>query len=139
MEPQRPSEVSSNWDSAYYPLGSTREKAQAIEITGPGQQVKGLVIVPGPPITYRRLAIRVRFPDGKPMTTARVRITGNNWEEIVFYLPTQKQPWGQFPVPANRKIRVEVTDSWKRDLKREYAAEFDAGTTAIEKDFVIKP
>jgi hypothetical protein len=28
---------------------------------------------------------------------------------------------------------------WKRDLKKEYAAEFDPGEADIEKDFTVEP
>lgn len=135
------------FESVYHPRASTRANAKVIEIDGSGNHLADIDLIAGARVPFRDMAVGVRFPDGEPMTTTRIRVTGepltkeaDEWVSHLFI--SKKGPdggWARVRVPANRKIRGEVRDSWRRDMKRKYVAEFEAGRTAIEKAFVIQP
>lgn len=125
------------WDSAFYPGSSSRADARVIEFKGTNQHLTGLEIVPRPEVAYRKLTVRVRLPDGQPLSTAWVDVTSDDWDGRLFI----ERPSGEGItfVPTNRKIRITVTDSWQRGLKEKYVAEFEPGDVDLEKEFIVEP
>jgi len=45
----------------------------------------------------------------------------------------------RFQAPANRKLRIEISDWHGRDLKKTYASTHAPGASAIDQEFVVVP
>ena len=78
------------------------------------------------------------------MSWAEVRVTGEPIEP-------GSEPWrfarstgiekgvARFEAPANLNLRIEVQDSYGRDLKNTYVSTHPAGLDPIQQEFVIRP
>lgn len=130
-------------ESTYYPLASSRSEAKIIEIKGNHTHLTWMDLVVGPRVAFRNVNVHVRFTDGTPMTTASVRCVGepngSGNPEWMDYRVTRDKGQAVFVAPANRRIRIYVTDWYGRDMKATYSDTFEAGTSAITKEFVTKP
>jgi len=131
---------------SYYPSGSTRAGARTIEIKSGSVHLTGMDLVAGPQVTSRQVTVRVQFPDGTPMKTARIRLVG------LPLLPGEPEwvAWGglvndkdngsvQFTAPANRRLRLEVTDMYGRELKQKYTSTHEPGSATITQEFIVTP
>jgi len=130
-------------ERTYYPLGTTRTSAKTVEVKSAGIHLKGMDLKAGKPVALRKVTVRVRFPDGAPMRTAVIRCTGSPIED-------GDEPWliekvslnagsVEFSVPANRKLRIELSDWYRRDLKAAYISTHEPGSTSIVREFIVKP
>jgi hypothetical protein len=130
-------------ESTYYPLASKRADARAIEVSRGGVHLTGMDLSLGPPVKFRDVTIRVRFPDGAPMKTARILCTGlpQKEGEDPWILVTGQEKNGEirFSVPTNRRLKFEVKDWYGRDLKTSYISTHEAGEDSISQDFVVRP
>ena len=81
-----------------------------------GIHLTGIDLIAGEQVEFRQVVVRVRFPDGKPMKTASVRVVGASIRE-------GESPWigqrgmlekdsgtARFAAPANRRLRIEIED-----------------------------
>ena len=113
-------------------------------MTQPNTQLTNRDLIIGQPVSFRPVVVRIRFPDGAPMSWAVVRATGD--------APEGDLPWTfsqvasvngkgvvRFKAPANRKLRIEVRDWYGRDLKKAYIATYEVGLEPIEREFVVEP
>jgi len=132
-------------ESTYYPLGSSRAKAQIVEIKSGGVHLSGMDLIASEPVQFRDVTVQVRFPDGTPMNTAQVRCVGQPLQPGDFpwilekSLILGKNGLLQFQAPANRKLQLEVKDSFGRDLKASYTSTHEPGSTPITQEFVVTP
>lgn len=130
------------FDTTYYPSGSSRANARVIEVKSSGVHLTNMNLVIGKPVESRRVTVRVRFPDGNAMKTAQIRCVGLPLEprgSVWIERDSLPEDTAQFRAPANRKLRIEVRDSYGRDLGKAYTADFGPGTTAIDQEFVVTP
>lgn len=133
------------FESTYYPSGSTRAKAEVVEVKSGGVHLTGMDLVAGEPVQFREVVVQVRFLDGTPMNTALVRCIGLPLRPgdlpWIFEKPLLLGENGilRFRSPANRKLQLEVTDSFGRDLKASYTSTHEPGLTAITEEFVVQP
>jgi hypothetical protein len=134
-------------ESTLYPLNSSRANALPIEVKSSGVHLTGIDLIAGKSVEFRRVSVRVVFPDGMKMKTAEVVCTG---------LPLQEGdiPWIdrayatlsnaadgsiEFLAPANRKLQLEVRDDYGRNLKGVYTSLHEAGVTPITQEFIVTP
>ncbi len=132
-------------ESSFYPIGSSRANAGTIEVKSGGVHLTGMNLTVGKRVEFRKVTVRVRFPDGTPMNTAQIRCVG---------LPPQEGdlPWVfekyvihgengtlEFSAPANRKLQLDVTDAYGRALKARYASTHEPGSSPITQEFIVTP
>jgi len=127
------------YERTYYPLGSTRANAKVIEIGSNHIHLTGMDLVIGPPVALRKVVVDVHFPDGSPMKTAYVECSGELDGDIIWYQTGGGRKASECMAPVNRKLHIVVKDQYRRDLGGDYSATFEPGTTAITKEFVIRP
>jgi hypothetical protein len=100
-------------------------------------------LVIGKRVEFREVMVDVRFTDGTPMQTALVRVAGElliaGEPEWVIQAYGEKGGTFRFFAPANRRLRIDVKDGWKRDLHGVYQSQHEPGTTPILQQFVIAP
>jgi hypothetical protein len=133
------------YEPTFYPLASSRGDAQVIEIKHAGTHLTGMDLVLGKPVTLRKVVVKIHFPDGAPMYTAKVYCTG---------LPTKEGdlPWlfndwtihgkqgiVRFSAPSNRKLHLELEDVYRRPLKTVYSSTHEPGISPIRQEFVVEP
>ena len=129
----------SRFETTYYPLSSTRDQAQIINIQSNHIHLNRMDVVIGGHVEFRQVNIIVRFSDGTPMRTAKLEVAGEplRSEDIVWH---PRRPLGTtFQAPANRTLRIEVKDEFGRHLNAIYSAIYEPGTTSITHEFVISP
>jgi len=136
-------------ESTYYPHGTSRREAQTIEVTRTNVHLTAKNLIIGKPVKFRPVEVSVRFPDGARMKTAVVHAEeepieegGVPWtfaEAVSTPGPGGKDGVFRFNVPANRKLRIYISDWHGRDLKKKYESTYTAGTAAIQQVFVIVP
>ena len=96
----------------------------------------------GTKVAFRRVTVRARFSNGAAMKTAHVRCVS-----IPRY--PGEEPWSrdvdwpengaiQLFAPVNRRITIQLTDMYRRDLGGSYTATFEPGATPIIREFVVK-
>ncbi len=129
-------------ESTYYPNGAGRAQAQTIEINRAGMRLVGKDVIAGPPVSFRAVTVKVRFPDGSPMTTATVEVIGEplepsgiSWRDRGYI--SKEHTETRFQVPANRKVRISVRDWYRRDLKKTYQSTHLPGLTPVTQEFVV--
>jgi hypothetical protein len=127
------------FETTYYPLGSNRRAAKIVEIGNRGVKWKHMDLIIGQRIEARPVTVKVKFPDGKPMTTARAECTGEPIEPGGLVWKKMVRDGEPIQVPVNRRLRIEVIDFYGRDLKATYASTHEPGSAAIVENFVVKP
>jgi len=132
-------------ESTFYPMANNRSGAKVLEIKSGGVHLTGKNLVMGKPVPFRSVTVLVRFPDGAPMDTAQIRCVGKPlqagglpwvFEEYVIH---GQNGTLHFSAPANRKLELEVTDAYERDLKARYTSAHEPGSTPIIQEFVVAP
>lgn len=130
-------------DRTYYPRGSSRAKAERVLIDRAGAHLKSIDLVVGAPVAMREVIVTLAFPDGAPMKTAVVRVTGNGplQPDLQWTRSAVSSKAGQVSLhaPADRSLRIEVRDWYGRDLGAKYESVHEAGATPISQKFVIQP
>jgi len=142
-KPRSPLGADLPFESTYYPPGSARDKAYKIEVKTDGVHFKGMDLKIGDPVAFRSVKVRVRFPDGAPMTTAEVGCIG---------ISSSKTPVGcnrssialesgivEFQVPTNHEIQLKVSDRYGRKLNGDYTATHPPGASMIAQEFIVTP
>jgi len=129
------------FESTYYPNGVQRAKAEAIEVNDASRNLSGKDIIIGTPVEFRTVIVTARFPDGIPMKTASIEITGDPVEPdgTTFFrrdLPSRDLE-ASFQVPVNRKFRIQVKDWHGRILSKTYESTHGPGSTTVTREFVI--
>ena len=131
------------YERTYYPDGSTRGAAEVFEFRSSGVHLTGRELVIGKAVVFRAVKIRVQFPDGAPMRTALVACEGQPrndgdlpWSESMI---VGKEGNVELVAPADRVLRIEVRDVYRRALKASYVSTHATGTETIEKTFVVQP
>jgi hypothetical protein len=133
------------FESTYYPHGTSRRGAQALEVTSTSVHLTAKNLIIGKPVSLRPVVVRVHFPDGAPMITAVVHAIGEPIEDgglpWTFSAVASLQQKGvvRFLAPSNRKLRIDIRDWHGRDLKKPYVSTHTAGLAVIEQEFVIVP
>jgi hypothetical protein len=127
------------FETTYYPLGSNRRAAKIVEIGHSRVKLTGMDLIIGQRIEARPVTVKVKFPDGKPMTTARAECTGEPIEPGGLVWKKMVRDGEPIQVPVNRRLRIEVIDFYGRDLKATYASTHEPGSAAIVENFVVKP
>lgn len=135
------------FESTYYPLRSARADAKTIEVKSNGVHLTGMDLVVGRRVEFRRVVVRVNFPDGAQMKTAEIVCIGLPAQEGDFlwvkrdFVSLSKASDGsvEFLAPANRALRLEVRDAYGRALKRSYTSTHEPGLTTITQEFVVTP
>lgn len=129
-------------ESSFHSSGAGRAGAQVIEVTRGGMNITGTDLIAGPPVTFRAVSVKVRFPDGSPMTTAFVEIVGEPietggllWHGGGYIRKERKEL--RFQVPSNRRFRISVSDAYGRDLLKKYESVHLPGRTPVTQEFVI--
>jgi hypothetical protein len=132
------------FESTYHPPGATRTSARTVEVNSPGAHLKGMDLAVGNRVSFRQVTVRVRFPDGVPMTTAIVDCVGvplgqgdSPWFDDA--MVDRETGLARFSAPANRELELKVGDSYGRNLKAVYRSKHEAGTTPIHEEFVVRP
>ena len=130
-------------ERTYYPLSSPRGKAEAVVIDAAGTHRKGVDLVAGATVKLRDVGVTVSFPDGTPMNHAYVRCIGEPRSDAEAEWKDGSAALGggqvQFRAPADRKLRIQVTDWYGRDLKTKYESVHEAGIAPIAQKFVVTP
>jgi len=141
-----PLTIDQAFESSYYPAGNTKSAARTVEIKSNGNHLTGIDLHTGNPVAPRTVEVRVRFPDGTPMTTARIQCVGAPlspgeppWELNGNLTTKQADGKVRFSAPANRVLRLEVSDEYGRNLKKAYTSTHQPGTTPITEEFVVTP
>lgn len=142
--PQAEGYKSSPLETTFYPNGVPRAQAQVIEIGRPGMSVAGQDLIVGQPISFRSVTVKVRFPDGAPMTTAQVDVVCESAEPggipwIAREIQSGRKTQVRFQVPAGRALRISVTDWYGRPLKQPYESAHPSGSAPIVQEFVVVP
>ena len=130
------------YESTYYPLSSGRADAGIIEISSAGVHLVGRDLVVGKKVEFRHVMVAVKFADGLPMKTAHIRCVGSPVREGELpwvYQHAVLQGSIEFLAPANRKLRLEVTDWHGREMKESYVSTHDAGAAGIKQEFTVRP
>jgi hypothetical protein len=135
------------FESTFYPLDSVRANAKVIEVNSAGIHLTGMDLAVGRKVQFRRVSVRVKFPDGMKMKTAKIICTGLPpqkgefpWIETVFALLSKAEDGSiEFYAPANRNLKLEVRDDYGRDLKGIFTSFHEAGVTPIMQEFIVKP
>ncbi|HTS50008.1 MAG TPA: carboxypeptidase-like regulatory domain-containing protein [Bryobacteraceae bacterium] len=133
------------FESTYYPLGRSRAKAEIIEIKSGGVHLTGMDLIAGEPVEFRQVTVQVKFQDGTPMNTAQIRCVGLPLQPgdfpWIFEKPLIRGDNGvlRFQAPANRKLQLEIKDSFRRDLKGSYTSTHEPGLTPIRQEVVVTP
>jgi hypothetical protein len=130
--PQSDESNPSPFESSYYPNGVTRDRAEVIEVKDANRSLTGKDLVVGAPVTFRTVTVSVRFPDGQPMTTAAVSIAADT-----FFRREIQSTNARFQVPTNIKFHIQVTDWYRRTLKKTYESTHEPGSTPVTREFVI--
>ncbi|MEZ5403138.1 MAG: carboxypeptidase-like regulatory domain-containing protein [Bryobacteraceae bacterium] len=130
------------FESTFYPDASTRAEAKEILVDSPLTVLSGMDLRVGKPVAMRDVTVRAKLPDGNLWPAAAIRLVGQPTEPGGLHW----RGWGdgfkgetRFRAPANRKLRVEVIDSYGRKLSREYVAEFEPGVWPIIHEFTVEP
>ena len=134
-------------ESTFYPLNSSRANAIPIEIKANGTHLTGIDLIAGNPVPFRRVTVRVKFPDGAKMKTAEIACTGLPlqegdlpWIEKAFAQLSKAEDGSiEFYAPANRNLKLEVKDDYGRNLKGIFTSFHEAGVTPIMQEFIVKP
>src|SRR5262249_11097761 len=94
-------------------------KAQILDVTFDGIRLAGGDVKVGRAANFRQVSVRVEFPDGEGMKTVAVQCVALPTEsdqlpvEIYFGGSTDKTAGTfEFQVPADRKLEMEVKDSY---------------------------
>lgn len=128
-------------ESTYFPGSSDRARAKVIEFRSINVTLARMDFSAGPQVKLRNIRIMAVYRGGRPMLTARFRVTalanGPGTEDaFVSGLVTKGQPeFTRTMLPVDRRIRVELWDEYRPWLKR-YVAEFPPGVSPIEHTFV---
>jgi hypothetical protein len=115
-----------------------------IEINNSGTHLKGINLTAGPLVEMRQITVRARFSDGSAMRTAYIRCLGDPLRPGEFLwvgspVPGKLTPGeAQFYTPVNRRLTIQLTDSYGRDLGGTYSATHGPGVTPIRQEFVVK-
>ncbi len=142
LNPDGPRSDGSPLESTYYPSGATRADAKIVQIKPSGTHLTGMDLVAGKPVEFRDVYVGVQFSDGKPMETAHVRCTALPLQAgDVAWIAEQSITNGSvhFFAPSNRKLLLEISDRYGRDLKRAYSSTHEPGSTQIMQEFVVTP
>jgi hypothetical protein len=104
----------------------------------------GIDVAVGKPVNFRQVTVRVRFPDGSPMTTAQVECVGSplapgDFRWVQDAIVDRRTGLARFSAPTNRELELRVRDWVGRDLKAAYTSKHEAGTTPIHQEFVVMP
>lgn len=115
--------------------GAGRELSEEIVVSRADQTIVDRNAVAGPVVRSRRVLVKVRFPDGTPMSTARVVVTSGNdrWMRSAW----RKKEGVELRVPAGRRLHISVVDDYRRLLNRVYESVHEAGEAPVEKTFVV--
>lgn len=142
VNPHGPS-TRSPFETAYYPNAGSRDDALIIDILDDETDWTGMDLVVGRRVEFRRVRVSASFADGATMQTARIECNGApveprqpGWSAV---RGTGKDGVVEFEAPANLSLRISLKDAYGRDLGQEYVAEFDAGASPVEHEFVVTP
>lgn len=135
------------FESTFYPDNSARANARIVEVKSNGVHLTGMNLIIGKKVEFRRVVIRVNFPDGRQMKTAEITCVGLpvqegdfQWTKLAYGLLSKETDGSiEFLAPANRSLRLEVKDAYGRDLKRPYTSSHEPGLTTITQEFVVTP
>lgn len=127
-------------ESSYFPLNSSRQSAGVIEVNRDGMHLEHLDLIIGRAVPFRAVTVVAELADGRPMPDPDVVVT-----EVT---PTGVAPrWRQIQrikssvvleVPADRKIRIELTDLYKRPLAGTYISIHEPGAAPIGKTYIVR-
>jgi hypothetical protein len=130
------------YETSYYPAGSGRDEARPVEIRSAGEHLTGIDLMAGKPVAFRELRVKVKFPDGAPMVTAQVDISGEPVKsgDLPWQATRIADKTGSVSLfaPANRRLTIEVRDWHRRDLKAGYVSTHEPGADPILREFVVR-
>jgi hypothetical protein len=130
------------YETTYYPVGSARATARPVEIRAAGEHHAGIDLIAGKPVAFRKVTVRIRFPDGAPMVTAQIMGSGEPLDagDLPWRVTriADKQGSVSFFAPANRRLKIELRDWHERDLKAAYAASYEPGTGDVVHEIVVR-
>ncbi len=134
------------FESSYYPLGSTRAGARTVEIKSGNVHLMGMDLVAGRQVMSRQVVVRVRFSDGAPMKTAGIQLVGlplrqgePEWVAWGSLISDKDNGAVRFTAPADRRLRLEVTDMYGRELRQKYISMHEPGSATIDQEFIVTP
>ncbi len=128
--PEGPQSDGSPFESTYYPLNKTRANTEVIEVKSAGVHLGGMDLKVGERAEFRRVTVRVRFPDGVPMKTAGVRCLG---------LPRGEGEAVWSVAGAAGKDGAIKLMIYGRDLKGTDSSLHEPGSAPITQEFVVIP